>query len=74
MNYFGDYGYVNVDRSSQSENVLRYVSYYGNLAYTFRNKYSINGSARIDQSNLFGTDVNSQYKPIGSVGLSWRIK
>lgn len=74
MNYFGDYAYVQADESSQSENVLRYVSYYGNLAYTFRNKYSINGSARIDQSNLFGTDVNSQYKPIGSVGLSWRIK
>ncbi|MBQ8034470.1 MAG: SusC/RagA family TonB-linked outer membrane protein [Bacteroidales bacterium] len=74
MNYFGDYGYVQTDESSQSENVLRYVSYYGNLAYTFKNKYSINGSARIDQSNLFGTDVNSQYKPIGSVGLSWRIK
>ena len=74
MNYFGDYGYVNVDRTDQSENVLRYVSYYGNLAYTFKNRYSINGSARIDQSNLFGTDVNSQYKPIGSVGVSWRMK
>lgn len=74
MNYFGDYGYVNVDRTTQSENVLRYVSYYGNLAYTFKNRYSINGSARIDQSNLFGTDVNSQYKPIGSVGVSWRMK
>lgn len=74
MNYFGDYDSAEVDRTFQSENVLRYVSYYGNLAYTFKNRYSINGSARIDQSNLFGTDVNSQYKPIGSVGVSWRMK
>ena len=74
MNYFGDYDSAEVDWTLQSENVLRYVSYYGNLAYTFKNRYSINGSARIDQSNLFGTDVNSQYKPIGSVGVSWRMK
>lgn len=74
MNYFGEFPSVNTDDIYQSENVLRYVSYYGNLAYTFKNRYSINGSARIDQSNLFGTDVNSQYKPIGSIGASWRLK
>lgn len=73
-NYFGKYPSVSTDNTTQSETVLRYVSYYGNLAYTFKNRYSINGSARIDQSNLFGTDVNSQYKPIGSIGISWRIK
>lgn len=74
LNYFGQYAPGDTDDIYQSENVLRYVSYYGNLAYTFKNRYSINGSARIDQSNLFGTDVNSQYKPIGSIGASWRLK
>ena len=74
MNYFGKYGDVSTDFTTQRESVLRYVSYYGNLAYTFKSRYGINGSARIDQSNLFGTDVNSQYKPIGSIGALWRIK
>jgi len=74
INYLGNFSHVATDEISQTEDVLRYVSYYGNLAYTFKGKYSINGSARIDQSNLFGTDVNSQYKPIGSIGVSWRMK
>ena len=72
-NYFGGFPDSSTDRTSQSETVLRYVSYYGNLAYTFDEKYSINGSIRVDQSNLFGTDVNDQFKPIGSVGLSWKM-
>ena len=62
-----------MDYFANSEQKLRYVSYYGNVAYTAFKKYTLNGSVRIDQSNLFGTDVNSQYKPIGSVGAAWRI-
>lgn len=72
-NYFGDYMYGKADKSSQTEYKMRYISYYGNLAYTAFKKYTINGSIRIDQSNLFGTDVNSQYKPIGSLGVSYKL-
>lgn len=73
INYYGNYEYINIDKISNSETLLRYVSYYANLAYTFNKRLSLNGSVRIDQSNLFGTGVNSQYKPIGSVGVAWRI-
>lgn len=72
-NYFGNFISLDIDGMTPRETVLRYTSYYANLAYTFNQKYSINGSVRIDQSNLFGTDVNDQYKPIGSVGLAWNI-
>ncbi|MDR2473302.1 MAG: SusC/RagA family TonB-linked outer membrane protein [Tannerella sp.] len=73
-NIWGEIPYVEYDNMRQTEIVLRYVSYYANVAYTFNRKYSINGNIRIDQSNLFGTDVNNQYKPIGSAGLAWNIK
>ena len=36
-------------------------------------RYSLTGSIRIDQSNLFGTDPKYQYRPLWSVGGSWQI-
>lgn len=51
----------------------RFVSLYGNAAYTYNRRYTFNGSIRMDQSNLFGTDKSAQYKPVWSVGGSWVI-
>lgn len=49
----------------------RFVSFYGNASYMYNRRYSITGSIRMDQSNLFGTDPKFQYKPLWSVGLGW---
>lgn len=51
----------------------RFVSAYTNMVYSFKRKYSLSGSFRIDQSNLFGTDPKYQYKPLWSVGAAWNI-
>jgi TonB-linked SusC/RagA family outer membrane protein len=51
----------------------RFVSLYGNFTYGFKNKYILSGSARIDQSNLFGTDPSLRYKPFWSIGAKWRV-
>lgn len=51
----------------------RYVSFYANGAYTFRRKYTVNSSIRVDQSNLFGSDPSVQFKPVWSVGAAWNI-
>lgn len=51
----------------------RYLSGYSNVVYSFRNKYSLTGSIRIDQSNLFGTDPKYKYKPLWSLGAGWNI-
>ncbi|WP_329903934.1 SusC/RagA family TonB-linked outer membrane protein [Porphyromonas pogonae] len=51
----------------------RFVSFYGNASYSYDNKYSLTGSIRIDQSNLFGTDPKFQYRPLWSLGGSWNI-
>ncbi|WP_310146846.1 SusC/RagA family TonB-linked outer membrane protein [Pedobacter africanus] len=49
----------------------RFVSAFGNASYTYKNKYVLSGSIRIDQTNLFGTDPKYLYKPMWSAGLAW---
>lgn len=57
----------------QGELEYRFVSIYANAAYTLMDKYSLNASIRVDQSNLFGSDPSVQFKPIWSVGGIWNI-
>lgn len=61
------------DAYSESETDARTTSWYGNAAYTYLKKYTVNGSIRNDQSNLFGKDRSAQAKPIWSVGLAWQL-
>lgn len=51
----------------------RFLSGYSNLVYSYRNTYSLSGSLRIDQSNLFGTNPKYKYKPLWSTGAAWNI-
>jgi TonB-linked SusC/RagA family outer membrane protein len=51
----------------------RFVSGYTNLVYSYNNIYSLTGSVRIDQSNLFGTNPKYKFKPLWSVGAAWNI-
>jgi TonB-linked SusC/RagA family outer membrane protein len=61
------------DLAQLSENRVRYTSYFANAAYTFSNRYTFNGSWRIDQSNLFGKDKSAQNKPVLSGGIKWQL-
>ena len=67
----GSYNWVDWDWNYFEQDEDRYVSFYGNASYTYNNRYSVNGSIRVDQSNLFGTDPKYQYRPLWSVGASW---
>ncbi|WP_224488094.1 SusC/RagA family TonB-linked outer membrane protein [Robertkochia flava] len=51
----------------------RFVSWYGNAGYSFKEKYLINGSYRVDQANIFGSDPDFRYKPTWSVGAGWEL-
>lgn len=51
----------------------RYLSYFVNASYTFKNRYVISASSRLDQSNLFGVDANQKGVPLYSTGLSWNV-
>ena len=72
----GVLGYNSMSESQLAasyENVNRFVSVYGNAAYTYDDRYSVTGSLRWDRSNLWGTSSKYQNKPIWSVGASWII-
>ncbi|MBB6240324.1 TonB-linked SusC/RagA family outer membrane protein [Pedobacter sp. AK013] len=53
--------------------VIRTSSYYANLSYSFLGRYTLNGSWRNDQSNLFGTDKSAQNRPVWSIGGKWLL-
>jgi TonB-dependent starch-binding outer membrane protein SusC len=56
------------------DKMQRFVSYFGNFAYTFRDKYILSGSARKDASNVFGVNSNQKWRPpFWSIGTAWNL-
>ncbi len=53
--------------------VDRFVSFYANGSYTYDRKLTLSGSIRMDQSNLFGTNIKNQYKPLWSIGALYHL-
>ncbi|MCZ2395455.1 MAG: SusC/RagA family TonB-linked outer membrane protein [Chitinophagales bacterium] len=51
----------------------RYVGIYGVGGYTYKGKYGVSGSIRVDQTNLFGTDPKYRYRPLWSAGAKWNM-
>lgn len=51
----------------------RYVGLYAVGNYTYKNRYGVSGSIRMDQANLFGTDPKYRYRPLWSVGAKWNV-
>jgi hypothetical protein len=51
----------------------RFVSVYGNAAYTYNRKYTLSGSLRNDGSNIFGVKTKNKWKPLWSAGVGWII-
>lgn len=56
-----------------NERNSRFVSLYGNMAYSYNKRYTFSASARRDAANLFGLATNNKWKPLWSVGGSWNI-
>ncbi|WP_212005098.1 SusC/RagA family TonB-linked outer membrane protein [Chitinophaga sp. HK235] len=51
----------------------RFMSWYGNANYTFRSRYVFSGSARLDDSNLFGASKEYRATPLWSLGGMWKL-
>lgn len=77
-------GYVSYVNPTSTNNIIpnaddlsdltdRYRSYFTNAALTYKQKYTLSASARLDQSNLFGVNSNQKGTPLYSVGLAWNI-
>lgn len=55
------------------ETTNRYLSYFSNVGYTFKGKYTITASGRKDGANLFGIKANNKIVPLWSTGFGWDI-
>lgn len=51
----------------------RFVSFYGNLSYSFKQRYTGYGSIRKDASNTFGLSTNDKWNPLWSAGMKWDV-
>ncbi|WP_285058437.1 SusC/RagA family TonB-linked outer membrane protein [Pedobacter ginsengisoli] len=69
----GNFGSTISDGGGFSGRLNRFLSYYGNAAYSLFNKYTISASARIDASNFFGIKANLRYVPLWSAGVKWDL-
>ncbi|WP_182954492.1 SusC/RagA family TonB-linked outer membrane protein [Pedobacter gandavensis] len=59
--------------AGQSYSIDRFRSLFFNGSYTFDKKYVVSGSARRDESNLFGVKTNQKGVPLWSSGFMWNI-
>ncbi|WP_448139252.1 SusC/RagA family TonB-linked outer membrane protein [Sphingobacterium siyangense] len=59
----GDYG-MNTDR---------YLSYFANSSYSYKNRYVLSSSIRWDGSNIYGVKANQKGIPLWSLGGAWEI-
>jgi TonB-linked SusC/RagA family outer membrane protein len=67
------YGYFGNQPYQVQDELTRYNSYFALASYTLNRKYSLDASWRVDHSNLFGSDVSAQNKPVYSFGGKWNI-
>ncbi|WP_341840601.1 SusC/RagA family TonB-linked outer membrane protein [Chitinophaga caseinilytica] len=51
----------------------RFVSWYANGSYEYDSRFIVSGSIRLDQTNFFGTDPKFRYKPLWSVGGTYKL-
>lgn len=51
----------------------RYVSFFGNAAYTLDEKYSFSLSARSDASNMITSEAKYRWSPFWSIGGLWNM-
>lgn len=67
------YSYNISNGQGYSNQRRRFLSYFGNLAYTYDGKYTLSGSARYDDYNNFGLDKKYRARPFWSSGVSWAV-
>lgn len=51
----------------------RFVSWYANGSYEYDNRFIVSGSMRLDLTNFFGTDKEYRYKPLWSLGATYKL-
>ncbi|WP_168187467.1 SusC/RagA family TonB-linked outer membrane protein [Pedobacter sp. G11] len=59
--------------SSIDYTIDRFRSSFVNFSYAYDNRYIVSGSARKDESNIFGVSANQKGVPLWSAGIAWNL-
>ncbi|QHS63626.1 SusC/RagA family TonB-linked outer membrane protein [Chitinophaga agri] len=71
MTMYGWTTTLGTNQTGISEQRNRYLSYFGNAGYTYKNRYNLSGSMRFDDYTLLGLDRSKRAKPFWSAGVKW---
>ena len=52
----------------------RFVAFFGNFAYSYKGKYTFNGTVRVDGSNKLGESNDSRWLPTWNLSGKWNVK
>ncbi len=63
----------NADYFTLSNTLRRSVAFFGMLNYSYKGRYSVNGTIRYEGTNRLGRDRQSRWLPTWNVGASWNI-
>lgn len=61
------------DESNFPVRLERFLSVFGNAGYTYSGRYTLNVSARLDKTNLFGTSPKYRNVWLWSAGAAWQM-
>lgn len=73
-NYNSNVYFYTTDLARFTDSEHKYISYYSTLNYTYDHRYSLSGSYRIDEADLFGADTKFTRRPLWSAGASWNVQ
>lgn len=65
------YNATTYDRFGEKD--IRERSFFGSMVYTYDSRYTLSGSVRIDESNLFGVSSKFRRNPIWAFGANWNV-
>ncbi|SEL23788.1 SusC/RagA family TonB-linked outer membrane protein [Parapedobacter koreensis] len=72
--YFNQASTVRIPASASGRsNSDRARSYFANASYNYAGRYTLSGSVRRDESNIFGVKTNLKGVPLWSVGTAWMV-
>lgn len=70
---YGVLGNLYNNRWKKIDKTDNFMSLFGTVAYSLKEKYVFNASIRNDWSNRFGQNINKRLDPVFSLGVSWKV-
>ncbi|MBL1410408.1 SusC/RagA family TonB-linked outer membrane protein [Sphingobacterium faecale] len=59
--------------AARNTTLNRNILYFANASYTYDKRYTATFSARKDEANIFGVDINKRGRPFWSAGFRWQL-